>query len=398
MNTAVKVSPMYSTPEHPVIHVLDASRSVGVVSSLLNDQKEEFVESLMEEYDELREDYYAGLENRAYVDYASSIDQRYCIDFKAVPPPKTPNQLGSTMIVKELDEVLPFIDWNPFFQTWELRGRYPNRGYPKIFDDEKVGVEAKKLFDDAQTMLNEIVAKKSLSLKGIVGLYPANTINDADVEIYTDETRSKVETTFCMLRQQAEKEDDNGKYFSQADFIAPKESGIADYMGMFAVSCLGCENEVNRHEAAQDDYSKIMVQALADRLVEAFAEAVHKDIRTTLWGYAPDEQLSNEDMLKVKYQGIRPAPGYPSQPDHTEKLTMWNLMKVEEQTGIQLSESLSMMPASSVSALVFAHQDSQYFAVGQIGKDQVENYAKRKGFDMEKMERWLSPILNYERS
>jgi len=201
-----------------------------------------------------------------------------------------------------------------------------------------------------------------------------------------------------MLRQQAEKDEENPQYFSQADFIAPKESGIADYMGMFAVACHGCEEEVARHEAALDDYSKIMVQALADRLVEAFAEAVHKDIRTTLWGYAPDEELSNEDMLKVKYQGVRPAPGYPSQPDHTEKTTMWNLMKVHEQTGIALSESLSMMPASSVSALVFAHQDSQYFAVGQIGKDQVESYAKRKGCAMEKMERWLSPILNYERS
>merc|ERR1711968_174671 len=290
MHTAVKVAPMYSTPEHPVIHVLDASRSVGVVASLLNDQKEEFVESIMEEYDELREDYYAGLENRAYLKYSDSVEKRYCIDFKAVPPPKTPNQLGATVVVKELEEVLPFIDWNPFFQTWELRGRYPNRGYPKIFDDEKVGTEAKKLFDDATAMLKEIVSKKSLSLKGIVGLYPANSINNEDVEIYTDESRSKVETTFCMLRQQAENEDENGKYFSQADFIAPKESGIPDYMGMFAVACLGCEDEVARHEAAQDDYSKIMVQALADRLVEAFAEAVHKDIRTTLWGYSPDEK------------------------------------------------------------------------------------------------------------
>merc|ERR1712185_624168 len=198
---------------------------------------------------------------------------------------------------------------------------------------------------------------------GIVGLYPANTINDADVEIYTDETRSKVETTFCMLRQQAEKKDDNGKYFSQADFIAAKESGIADYMGMFAVACLGCEEEVTRHEAAQDDYSKIMVQALADRLVEAFAEAVHKDMRTTLWGYAPEEDLSNEDMLKVKYQGIRPAPGYPSQPDHSEKSTMWNLMKVEEEIGVELTENLAMLPAASVSGLYFASKASSYFSV-----------------------------------
>merc|ERR1712178_504748 len=367
-------------------------------SNLLNENKEKFVEALVEEYEELREDHYASLENRSYLSLDDAIKCRKVIDFVNDPPVCRPNQVGSTIIEMTLEEVVPFFDWNPFFQTWELRGRYPNRGYPKIFNDEKVGSEAKKLFDDATAMLKEIVAKKSLSLKGIVGLYPANSVNNEDVEIYTDESRSKVETTFCMLRQQAEKEDENGKYFSQADFIAPKESGIADYMGMFAVACLGCENEVNRHEAAQDDYSKIMVQALADRLVEAFAEAVHKDIRTTLWGYSPDEKLSNEDLLKVKYQGIRPAPGYPSQPDHTEKTTMWNLMKVEEQTSITLSESPSMMPASSVSALVFAHQDSQYFAVGQIGKDQVENYAKRKGFDMEKMERWLTPILNYERS
>jgi 5-methyltetrahydrofolate--homocysteine methyltransferase len=397
MHTAVKVAPMYSTPEHPVIHVLDASRSVGVVSSLLNQSKEEFVESLTEEYDELREDYYAGLENRAYATYDQTLKEAYTIDFKAVPPPKTPNNLGVTVVEKSLEEVLPFFDWNPFFQTWELRGRYPNRGYPKIFNDEKVGVEAKKLFDDAQAMVKEIVASKALSLKGVVGLFPANSINQEDVEVYTDESRSNVQAKFCMLRQQAEKEDGQ-PYFSQADFIAPKDSGVADYMGMFAVACHGCEHEVARHEAAQDDYSKIMVQALADRFVEAFAEAVHKDIRTSLWGYAPDEELSNEDMLKVKYQGIRPAPGYPSQPDHTEKSTMWNLMKVHELTGIELSESLSMMPASSVSALVFGHKESQYFAVGQIGKDQVQNYANRKGMDMETMERWLSPILNYDRS
>ena len=201
-----------------------------------------------------------------------------------------------------------------------------------------------------------------------------------------------------MLRQQAEKEGDAPEYLSQADFIASKASGIPDYMGMFAVACFGCEQEVARHEAAQDDYSKIMVQALADRFVEAFAEALHKDIRTDLWGYAPEESLAQEDLLKIKYQGIRPAPGYPSQPDHTEKTTMWNLMQVKEKTGIELSESLSMMPASSVSALVFAHKESQYFAVGQITKDQVQNYAGRKNMDIETMERWLSPILGYERS
>jgi 5-methyltetrahydrofolate--homocysteine methyltransferase len=329
--------------------------------------------------------------------YAEAAKNNYKIDFISSPPPKQPNQLGTTVVTKNLEDVISFIDWNPFFQTWELRGRYPNRGYPKIFNDEKVGSEAKKLFDDANQMLNEIIAKKSLSLKGVVGLYAANSVNGEDVEVYSDASRSNVSATFHMLRQQAEK-DGAPEYFSQADFVAPKESSVADHLGMFAVACLGCEDEVARHEAAQDDYSKIMVQALADRLVEAFAEAVHKDIRTTLWGYAPDESLSSEDLLKVKYQGIRPAPGYPSQPDHTEKLTMWELMKVQEQTGIALSESLSMMPASSVSALVFGHSSSQYFAVGQIGKDQVANYAQRKGYDIEAMERWLGQILNYERS
>jgi len=397
MHTAVKISPMYSSIVHPVIHVLDASRSVGVVSSLLNQNKEEFVESILEEYEELREDYYAGLENRSFISYADAKTKNFKIDFNLDPPPLKPQKLGTTVVLKSLEEVVPFIDWNPFFQTWELRGRYPNRGYPKIFNDDKVGSEAKKLFDDAQVMLQEIISNKSLTLKGIVGLYPANSINGEDVEVYTDESRSQVAATFCMLRQQAEKEDDK-PYFSQADFIAPKESNISDYMGMFAVACLGCEQEVARHEAAQDDYSKIMVQALADRLVEAFAEVVHKDIRTSFWGYSPDESISCEDLLKVKYQGIRPAPGYPSQPDHTEKITMWNLMKVEQETGILLSESLSMMPASSVSALVFGHKESQYFAVGQIGKDQVLNYTKRKGYDIESMERWLGPILSYERS
>ena len=398
MHTAVKVAPVYATPIHPVIHVLDASRSVTVVSNLLNQNKAEFVESVMEEYDELREDYLASLENRVFLPLSEAREKKFKIDFKSSPPAGCPLKLGVQVITMTLEDVVPFIDWNPFFQTWELRGRYPNRGYPKIFDDEKVGAEAKKLHNDALAMMKEVIAGKSLQLKGIVGLFPANTVDSEDVEVYTDETRSKVAARFCMLRQQAEKDGEGAVYFSQADFVAPKESGIADYMGMFAVACFGCETEVARHEAANDDYSKIMVQALADRFVEAFAEAVHKEIRTTTWGYAPEEKMSTEDLLKVKYQGIRPAPGYPSQPDHTEKRTMWDLLNVAEKTGIELSESLSMMPASSVSALVFAHKESQYFAVGQIAKDQVTSYTARKNSDMETMERWLSPILSYERS
>ena len=287
---------------------------------------------------------------------------------------------------------------NPFFQTWELRGRYPNRGYPKIFDDKTVGSEAKKLFDDAQAMMKQIIVDGSMTLKGVVGLYPANRSEDGeDVDVFeteADREAGKVAAKFCMLRQQAEKESDD-PYLSQADFIAPK--GYQDHIGFFAVSCFGCDALVTKYEAENDDYSKIMSQALADRFVEAFAEYLHREIRLDMWGYAKDETLGEADLLKVKYDGIRPAPGYPSQPDHTEKRTMWDLVKAKELAGIELSESLSMMPASSVSALVFAHPQSEYFAVGQIGKDQVESYAQRKKMELSVTERWLSPILNYER-
>jgi len=287
---------------------------------------------------------------------------------------------------------------NPFFQTWELRGRYPNRGYPKIFNDAAVGEEAKKLFNDAQAMMNKIIADGSMNLKGVVGLFPANRSEDGeDIHVYETEAEreaGKPLATFCMLRQQAEKESED-PYLSQADFIAP--AGYQDHLGMFAVSCFGCDELVTKYEAENDDYSKIMAQALADRFVEAFAEYLHREIRVKTWGYAADEQLDEADLLKIKYDGIRPAPGYPSQPDHTEKTTMWSVIKAKELAGIDLSESLSMMPASSVSALVFAHPDSEYFAVGQVGKDQVESYASRKKMDLEVCERWLSPILNYER-
>jgi 5-methyltetrahydrofolate--homocysteine methyltransferase len=318
---------MYSTISHPVVHVLDASRSVTVVSSLIGLNKEEYVESILEEYDELRTDYFNSLESRKYVTLQKAIENRKKIDFNLIPPSITPRKLGTTIVESSIEDILPFIDWNPFFQTWELRGRYPNRGYPKIFNDEKVGSEAKKLFDDAQVMLKSIISNKALNLKGIVGLFPANTIETEDVEVYENDNRDKVIGKFCMLRQQSEKETDE-PYFSQADFIAPNESKLKDYIGMFAVACFGCNEEVTKFEHAQDDYSKIMVQALADRLVEAFAEYVHKEIRTNLWGYANNEHLDKEDLLKIKYQGIRPAPGYPSQPDHTEKRTLWDLLKV----------------------------------------------------------------------
>jgi 5-methyltetrahydrofolate--homocysteine methyltransferase len=286
MHTAVKISPNYFTLEHPVIHVLDASRSVTVVSNLIGEAKTDFVTDIMEEYDEMREDYYAGLEDRYFLTFEQAKGQKVKIDFNATPPAPAPRTLGTTLISSvKIADVVPYIDWNPFFQTWELRGRYPNRGYPKIFCDEAVGSEAKKLFDDAQTMLKKVVADGSMTLKGVVGLYPANCSEDGeDVHIYESEEARAAGTpmsTFCMLRQQAEKESDD-PYLSQADFIAP--AGYRDHLGMFAVACFGCDDLVKMYEAENDDYSKIMAQALADRFVEAFAEYLHREIRIDMWG------------------------------------------------------------------------------------------------------------------
>ena len=395
-HTAVKIAPKYFNEAHPVIHVLDASRAVTVVQSLLTENKEEFVEDVSEEYEEIREDYYAGLEDRNFLEFEEAKEAKLRIDFKENPPAPAPAcGIGYRKTDPcPLEEVLPYIDWNPFFQTWEIRGKYPNRGYPKIFNDEAVGKEAKKLFDDAQEMIKTIIADKSMWVNGVYGIFPANRAeNGEDVEVYEDESRTKVKAKLCMLRQQAEKESDD-PYLSQADFIA--EKGFEDYIGAFAVACHGCKDLVERYEKENDDYSKIMAQALADRFVEAFAEKLHRDIRTQLWGYAADEQLNHEDLLKIKYDGIRPAPGYPSQPDHTEKFTYWELLQADKEADIHLSEHLSMIPASSVSALVFAHPQSEYFAVGPITKEQVTDYAERKGKPLPEMERWLNPILSYE--
>uniref|UniRef100_A0A7S1UDH7 Methionine synthase n=1 Tax=Phaeomonas parva TaxID=124430 RepID=A0A7S1UDH7_9STRA len=393
-HTAVKVAPQYSDEVHPVIHVLDASRSVTVMNALLGEDKTDYVEEIMDEYEELREEHYATREERVYVPFEEVKNKGCTIDFEAFPPAPAPKNIGITVVNDTpLADVVPFIDWNPFFATWELRGRYPNRGYPRIFNDETVGGEARELFDNAQKLLSEIIAAGTLSLSGVVGLFPA-TRDGEDILVYEDSNRTEVKARFCQLRQQAEKENRDDPYLSQADFISANGD---DHIGMFAVACMGAEALAASFEADNDDYNKIMVQALADRLVEAFAEKVHADIRKDYWGYAAEEDISHEDLLKVKYDGIRPAPGYPTQPDHTEKRTMWDVLDAEANAGMKLSEHLSMIPASSVSALVFAHPKSQYFAVGKIGKDQVTDYAERKGQTVEDTEKWLSPILNYDR-
>uniref|UniRef100_A0A1D2A7V4 methionine synthase n=1 Tax=Auxenochlorella protothecoides TaxID=3075 RepID=A0A1D2A7V4_AUXPR len=394
MHTAVKIEPQYSGP---VVYVLDASRSVPVVQSLLDVRaKAEFAVDVREQYAELRDEFYAGLEDRRYLTLAEARAAAPKVDWaSAENAPHTPSFTGVKAYEDfPLEEVVPYIDWNPFFQVWQLRGRYPNRGYPKIFKDEAVGPEARKLFEEAQAMLKDIIDNKKLRLVGVVGIFHANSAGD-DIEVYAGADRAERLATFYGLRQQAEKENAD-PYYCLSDFIAPKSSGVNDYLGLFANSAMGVEPLIEAFKEAGDDYSYIMMEALADRLAEAFAEKLHAIVRQELWGYAPDEDLNVDDLLKVKYQGIRPAPGYPSQPDHTEKQTMWDLMDIEARIGMGLTESFSMTPAASVSGLYFAGAASQYFAVGKISTDQVTDYATRKGMPQQEAERWLRSMLTYE--
>ena len=395
MHTAVKLTPQYSGP---IIYVLDASRSVPVCQSLMDKENVgDFVQDIKDQYTELREEFYTNLEDRKYLTLEEARKKACVLDF-TLPEntPYTPNFIGTKVIDDfEFDDIEKAIDWNPFFQTWQLRGRYPNRGYPKIFNDETVGEEAKKLFDDAQKMLAQFKEKKSLKLVAILGIYPANSEGD-DILVYKDDERTEVSHTFYTLRQQAEKESDD-PYMALSDFIAPASSGVKDYLGMFACSSgFGLEDVIEECRANHDDYGIIMAEALADRLAESIAEILHQRVRKDLWGYASDESLSLDDLLKVKYNGIRPAPGYPSQPDHTEKLAMWDIMQVEAKTNVKLTESLAMLPAASVSGLYFGGKGSQYFSVGKICKDQLSDYAVRKKMDIKECEKWLSHSLNYE--
>lgn len=395
MHTAVKVAPRYGGS---VVHVLDASRSVSVISSLLDPKnQDDFMADVADEYEELREEHYSGLEERKYVTLATARERKLAVDFAKLPPVCKPSFLGVKKLVDfPIDKVLPYVDWNPFFQVWQLRGKYPNRGYPKIFKDAAVGAEAKKLFDEATALLDGYAKNKTLKLNGVIGFWPANTVGD-DIELYSDDEVRDGSTrleTLHTLRQQAEKEAEDATYLAMSDFVAPR--GTKDYVGMFAVTAgIGADELIESHKKELDDYGAIMSEALADRLAEAFAEYLHEEVRRADWGYASAETLSAEDLIKIKYQGIRPAPGYPSQPDHSEKWRMWNVLKAEE-VGIGLTESLAMTPAASVSGLYFAHEQSQYFAVGKIQRDQAEDYARRKGLSKLEAEKWLRPILSYD--
>ncbi len=389
MHTAVRIAPSY---ENPVIHVLDASRSVTVVNRLVSKTlKKGFLDEIRKEYEGLREQYSSRGRRKTYLPIEDARENRTKIDWNETSV-KKPNRLGVTTFKDfSLEKLRRYIDWGPFFIAWEMKGKFPD-----ILEDEKAGEEARKLFDDANQLLDKIIDEKLLTANGVLGLFPANSVGD-DIEIYTDESREDVRTVFHSLRQQSEKRRGQPNK-ALADFVAPKGSGINDYMGAFAVTTgHGVNDLVTKFEKDHDDYNAILVKALADRLAEAFAEYLHEEVRTDLWGYAPNEDMDNEQLIREEYKGIRPAPGYPAQPDHTEKRILFDLLDVEKNAEITLTEHLAMSPASSVSGLYFAHPDSQYFNLGNIQKDQVEDYAERKGMSVEEIERWLGPNLAYEK-
>ena len=387
-HTAVKIAPGYG---QATLHVLDASRAVGVVGKLLGEtNRDEIVAENTAIQEELREKHYSKQKAKPLLPIAEARERATRIDWRTEDIPQ-PEFTGVRMEDDfPLETLVEFIDWSPFFHAWELRGRYPG-----ILDDATVGDKARELFDDAQSLLKRIIDEKLFTAKCVYGLFPANRIGD-DVELYADGSGAKRLAKFQFLRQQGDKA--NGENHSLADFIAPKESGLVDHLGAFAVTAgHGVEEFAKSFEEVNDDYNAIMAKALGDRLAEAFAECLHHRVRRE-WGYGRDENLSNDELIREKYRGIRPAAGYPACPDHTEKRLLWELLGAEKHTGIKLTESCAMWPASSVSGLYFAHPQAKYFAVGKIDRDQVEDFAERKGMSRAEAERWLAPNLNYDPS
>ncbi|MDX1892937.1 methionine synthase [Mycolicibacterium sp. 050158] len=386
-HTAVKVSPRRSGP---VVWVKDASRSVPVAAALLDDkQRPALLEATEKDYASLRERH-AQKNERPMLTLQKARANRTPIEWDGYTPPVPLQGTGIREFGDyDLAELREYIDWQPFFNAWEMKGRFPD-----ILNNPVSGETARKLYDDAQEMLDTLIKEKWLTANGVIGFFPANAVGD-DVEVYTDETRTEVLTTLHNLRQQGEHRDGIPNR-SLGDFIAPKETGLADYVGAFAVTTgLGSHVKIDEFKAANDDYSAILLESLADRLAEAFAERMHQRVRKEFWGFQPDEELDNEDLIAEKYRGIRPAPGYPACPEHTEKVTIWELLDVKERTGIELTESMAMWPGAAVSGWYFSHPQSQYFVVGRLAQDQVADYARRKGWTLAEAERWLAPNLGY---
>jgi len=410
-HTAVKVSQKY---HGPVIWVKDASRSVPVVAALLSDeQRPKLLADVEADYVSLRERHAAKQDNRPMLSLEAARANRTPVDWTDYQPPRprllaqqahdlcrgegcdhknhTATQFIKTFTDYPLGELRKYIDWQPFFNAWEMKGKFPD-----ILNNPASGEAARKLYDDGQAMLDRIIDEKWLRANGVIGLFPANMVGDDDVEIYINEDRTDVLATLRNLRQQGEHREGVPNR-SLGDFVAPKVTGLRDYVGGFAVTTgLGIHDRIMEFKKDLDDYSAILLESLADRLAEAFAERLHERVRKEFWGYVPNERLDNESLIKEKYEGIRPAPGYPACPEHTEKQTLWELLNVTENAGIELTDSMAMWPGAAVSGWYYSHPQSQYFVVGRLGKDQIQDYADRKGWTLAESERWLSPNLGYQ--
>jgi 5-methyltetrahydrofolate--homocysteine methyltransferase len=388
IHTAVKIDPKYS---NAVVYVPDASRAVGVAGELLSDdRKKVYIQNIKDEYELMRVQRSKRTASRKTFTLQQARDNAYRGDWENYTPP-VPAFLGIKVFDDySLEELSHYIDWTPFFHAWELAGKYP-----KILNDDIIGEEATRLFEDAQEMLKKIIDEKWLQARAVIGFFPANSVGD-DIELYTDDERTEVKTVLHHLRQQMAKPSDRPNSCI-SDFVAPKDSGKDDYVGAFAVTAgIGIDEHVQRFEADHDDYSSILLKALADRLAEAFAERMHERVRKEFWAFAADEELDNDDLIKEAYRGIRPAPGYPACPDHTEKATLWSLIEPDKNAGITITESFAMLPTAAVSGFYFSHPDAKYFGTGKIKKDQVEDYAQRKGDEIAVVERWLAPVLDYD--
>ncbi|MFC2085377.1 vitamin B12 dependent-methionine synthase activation domain-containing protein, partial [Bacteroidota bacterium] len=387
VHTAVKITPNYNGT---IIHVIDASRSVKVIADIMK-KADNYSVQIKEEYSRIRENYINRISSKKYISLKDARNNKFKIDWDSIKITE-PRKLGITVLNNySLEEIRNYIDWTPFFRTWELSGKYPD-----ILKDEVYGNEAKKLFTDAKILLDQVISENSLKANGVIGIFPANATSEDDIEIYANENRTGILTILHTIRQQIKKAE-NQPNSALSDYIATKDLDIIDYIGVFAVTTgLGVEVLKAKFQKELDDYKKIMIEALADRLVEAFAEHLHERVRKEFWGYSLDENFTSDELINEKFTGIRPAPGYPAQPDHSEKIAIWNLLDVERITGIKLTENLAMYPSASICGIYIANPQAKYFNTGKISKDQVEEYHRRKGISLREAEAWLNPVLNYD--